>query len=148
MPSRSAGSSADSRARLRLDNNGEGDGEDFDQVGTGSGVIMEVKDGSAYILTNNHVAGDASELDITLSDGREIKGGKVLGTDPKSDLAVIEIKAERLIPAKWGNSDELEQGDWILAFGSPYTYSGSMTHGIVERDQAGNVGILGNNGYE
>ncbi len=110
---------------------GFGGGGNFEQVGTGSGVIMEVEDGAAYILTNNHVAGGASELDITLSDGREITNGKVLGTDPKSDLAVIKIEADKLIPAKWGNSDDLDRGDWVLAFGSPFGYVGSMTHGIV-----------------
>ncbi len=56
---------------------------------------------------------------------------KLIGADPKSDLAVVRIKADRLIPAKWGNSDELEKGDWIMAFGSPFGYVGSMTHGIV-----------------
>ena len=52
-----------------------------------------------------------------------------MGTDPKSDLAVIQIKADRLIAANWGNSDELAKGDWVLAFGSPFDYVGSMTHG-------------------
>ncbi len=110
---------------------GGNDGGDTEQVGTGSGVIMEVADGVGYILTNNHVAGGASEMDITLSDGREIKNGKLLGTDAKTDLAVIKIEADKLIPAKWGNSDELDRGDWVLAFGSPFGYVGSMTHGIV-----------------
>jgi len=110
---------------------GLGGGGDQEQIGTGSGVIMEVEDGFGYILTNNHVAGGASEMDITLSDGREIKNGKLLGADSKSDLAVIKVEADKLIPAKWGNSDELDRGDWVLAFGSPFGYVGSMTHGIV-----------------
>ena len=108
-----------------------GGGGDMEQVGTGSGVIMEVEDGVGYIVTNNHVAGGASEMDITLSDGREIKNGKLLGSDAKTDLAVIKIEADKLIPAKWGNSDELDRGDWVLAFGSPFGFVGSMTHGIV-----------------
>lgn len=127
--------------------NGNGDGETFEQVGTGSGVIMEASDGYGYILTNNHVAGGATEMTITLNDGRQIKNGKVLGTDPKSDLAVVRIQADRLIPAKWGNSDELSQGDWILAFGSPFGYVGSMTHGIVSALHRDDVGII-QNGYE
>jgi serine protease Do len=110
---------------------GMGGGGDLEQVGTGSGVIMEVGDGVGYILTNNHVAGGASEMDITLSDGREIKNGKLLGADPKSDLAVVKIEADKLIPAKWGDSSQLDRGDWVLAFGSPFGYVGSMTHGIV-----------------
>src|SRR3954462_3324778 len=118
-----------------------------DQIGTGSGVIMEYNDGKGYILTNNHVAGAAEELTITLSDGREFHNGKVLGTDPKTDLAVIEIKADRLSPAKWGNSDDLQKGDWIMAFGSPFGYVGSMTHGIVSALNR-QAGILGAAGYE
>jgi serine protease Do len=105
-----------------------------EEIGTGSGVIMDVEDGYGYVLTNNHVAGDDSVIDkITLADGRVLtaKDCKLLGADPKSDLAVVRIKADRLIPAVWGNSDELEKGDWILAFGSPFDYVGSMTHGIV-----------------
>jgi serine protease Do len=126
------------------------DGEDggFDQIGTGSGVIMEYANGKGYILTNNHVAGGAEELDITLSDGRRFKNGKVLGADAKTDLAVVEIQADRLVSAKWGNSDELRPGDWIMAFGSPFGYVGSMTHGIVSAIHRTNVGILGSGGYE
>ncbi len=75
----------------------------------------------------------ATSIEVTLSDGREITGSdvKLLGADPKSDLAVVQIKADRLIPAKWGDSDDLEKGDWVMAFGSPFGYVGSMTHGIV-----------------
>jgi serine protease Do len=127
---------------------GDEDGGNFEQVGTGSGVVMEATGGSGYILTNNHVAGGATSMTITLADGREIKNGKVLGTDAKSDLAVIKVNAERLIPAKWGNSDELDQGDWVMAFGSPFGYVGSMTHGIVSALNR-QVGILANaQGYE
>ena len=120
---------------------GFGEGGDMEQIGTGSGVIMEVNGSNAFILTNNHVAGDADEMTITLSDGRTIKGAKVVGADPKSDLAVIKVEADRLIPAKWGDSSKLQKGDWVMAFGSPFGYIGSMTHGIVSalnRD----VGIL------
>ena len=127
---------------------GGGPEGDFDQIGTGSGVIMEVDGSTGYILTNNHVAGHADEMTITLSDGRSIKDGKVVGADPKSDLAVVKIQADRLIPAKWGDSSKLQKGDWIMAFGSPFGYIGSMTHGIVSalnRD----VGILRSTmGYE
>lgn len=120
---------------------------DMEQIGTGSGVIMQVDGSYGYILTNNHVAGDAAEMTITLHDGREIKKAKLLGTDPKTDLAVIRIEADRLIPAKWGDSDKLEKGDLIMAFGSPFGYVGSMTHGIVSALNR-QAGILGRNGYE
>jgi len=105
--------------------------EQYDAYGTGSGVIIEVDGNTGFVLTNNHVAGGATEMTVTLSDGREIKQAKLLGTDPKSDLAVIKIEADHLVPAKWGNSDYLEKGDIVMAFGSPLGYVGSMTHGIV-----------------
>ena len=106
------------------DMNGDEDGGTL-AMGEGSGVIMEVDGSTGYILTNNHVAGGASEMRVTLSDGREITEAKLVGADPKSDLAVVKIESDRLIPAKWGNSDYLEKGDWILAFGSPFGYVGS-----------------------
>ena len=126
----------------------DGTGADMEQIGTGSGVIMDVDGSTAYVLTNNHVAGGAEELLITLSDGREITKAKVVGADPKSDLAVIKIESDRLIAAKWGNSDDLQKGDWIMAFGSPFGYVGSMTHGIVSALNRTNVGIIGQQGYE
>lgn len=119
------------------------------QQGQGSGVIMEFDagKGTGYIVTNNHVAGGASEMIITLNDGREITDAKLVGTDPKTDLAVIELKADRLIAAKWGNSDYMVKGDFVLAFGSPFGYVGSMTHGIVSALNR-QAGILGQQGYE
>ncbi len=123
-------------------------GESFRQMGNGSGVIMEVENGAAYILTNNHVAGGAEKMLITLNDGRKIENGEVIGTDPKTDLAVIKISVDNVIAAPWGNSDELQKGDWIMAFGSPFGYVGSMTHGIVSALNRDNVGILGQGGYE
>ncbi|MGE5611577.1 MAG: trypsin-like peptidase domain-containing protein, partial [Bacillota bacterium] len=119
-----------------------------EQIGTGSGVIMEYSGGKGYILTNNHVAGGAEEMEVTLYDGRIIRNAKVVGADAKTDLAVVEIQADRLAPAKWGNSDELQKGDFILAFGSPFRYVGSMTHGIVSALHRTDVGILGIGGYE
>ncbi len=126
----------------------ESQGGDRVQMGTGSGVIMEVDGDFGYIVTNNHVAGGATEMDITLNDGREIKDATLVGADPKSDIAVVKIKANHLIAAKWGNSDELQKGDWVMAFGSPFGYVGSMTHGIVSALNRTNVGILGAQGYE
>ncbi len=128
--------------------NPHGDGDGFEQIGTGSGVIMETDGSTAFILTNNHVAGGADEMLITLADGRQIKGGKTVGADPKSDLALVKLSVDHVIPAQWGDSQQLEKGDWVLAFGSPFGYVGSMTHGIISalnRD----VGILRNQqGYE
>ncbi|HEV7298649.1 MAG TPA: trypsin-like peptidase domain-containing protein [Tepidisphaeraceae bacterium] len=142
--------------RRFFDRDGDGEpdmGGGEPQRGIGSGVIMEVDGSTAYIVTNNHVAGDAQEMEITLSDGRVIDNGKLLGTDPKSDLAVVKITADRVMAAKWGNSDQLSKGDWVLAFGSPLGYVGSMTHGIVsalerQSNPRGGVGVLGPGGYE
>ncbi|MBC8107821.1 MAG: PDZ domain-containing protein [Anaerolineae bacterium] len=134
------------------DGNGNGEDDitpspedDLQQIGEGSGVIMETDGSTAYILTNNHVAGGATDIRVTLADGREIDDAKVIGADPKSDLAVVRIQADRLIPARWGNSDYLEKGDLILAFGSPFGYVGSMTHGIVSALNRESVGIQGSN---
>ncbi|MFI5379974.1 MAG: trypsin-like peptidase domain-containing protein [Tepidisphaerales bacterium] len=124
-----------------------GRSEKFEQIGTGSGVIMDAGNGVGYVLTNNHVAGGADKLEITLSDGRKITDARVVGTDPKTDLAVVEIKASDLIPAKWGDSGQLQQGDRVMAFGSPFGYVGSMTHGIVSGLHR-QAGILGQYGYE
>jgi serine protease Do len=137
------------------DNNDGGDDENsapggggFEQVGTGSGVVMEVNGSTGFILTNNHVAGGATEMSVTLADGRRIDNAKLVGADPKTDLAVVQISADDLKPAKWGDSASLQQGDWIMAFGSPFGYVGSMTHGIVSALNRSQVGILGNQGYE
>ncbi len=127
---------------------GFGDEGSMEQVGTGSGVIIESADGTGYILTNNHVAGGAETMEITLSDGRKIRNGKLLGADAKTDLAVVKISADHLIAAKWGDSETLQKGDWVLAFGSPFGYVGSMTHGIISAINRTNVGILSPGGYE
>jgi len=95
--------------------------------GTGSGVIVSA---DGYIVTNNHVVSGASEISVTLNDSRELKA-ELIGTDPKTDLAVIRIKASDLTFAKLGDSDALEVGDWVLAFGSPFGFSQTMTQGII-----------------
>ncbi|MCS7033159.1 MAG: trypsin-like peptidase domain-containing protein [Phycisphaerae bacterium] len=127
------------------------DGGGFDQTGQGSGVIMETDGSSGFIITNNHVAGGADQITVTLHDGREIKRAKLVGADPKTDLAVIRIEADNLIAAPWGDSDKLEKGDIVMAFGAPFGYVGSMTHGIVSALNRNNVGILNRadlQGYE
>jgi serine protease Do len=115
--------------------------------GNGSGVILDVSDGGAFILTNNHVVDDATNLEVVLSDRRVISDVKVVGTDPQTDLAVVRIPADRVMSAGWGDSTKLEKGDWVVAFGSPFGYVGSMTTGIVSALNR-NVGILGPTGFE
>jgi serine protease Do len=106
---------------------GLGGGQPRRQRGTGSGVVIS-SDG--YILTNNHVAADAEQITVKLADGREFKA-KRIGTDQETDLAVIKIEAQGLAFAKLGNSDALEQGEWVIALGSPFGLEQTMTAGIV-----------------
>lgn len=103
----------------------------------GSGVIVDSK---GYILTNNHVIKEADEIKVTLSDKREFKG-RVIGTDVKTDIAVIKIDSDNLPTIKWGDSDKLRVGETVLAIGSPYGLSQTVTMGIVSAVGRANVGI-------
>lgn len=95
--------------------------------GLGSGVIVS-PDG--LILTNHHVIDGADSIRITLHDQRVVTA-KLVGSDPKTDLAVLKIDAPNLSPVVFGNSDDIEVGDWAIAIGSPFGLSGSMTVGII-----------------
>lgn len=110
---------------------------EYKQSGLGSGVIVD-RDG--YILTNNHVIKDADEIIVRLSDKREFKG-KVIGTDPKTDLAVISIDAEDLPAIKITDSDDLKVGETVIAIGNPYGLNQTVTSGIVSAKGRANVGI-------
>lgn len=103
----------------------------------GSGVIVDPK---GYILTANHVVQDAEEIRVTLSDKREFKGERV-GTDAKTDIAVIKIDSDHLPTIKLGDSDKLRVGETVLAIGSPYGLSQTVTMGIVSAVGRANVGI-------
>jgi serine protease Do len=103
----------------------------------GSGVIV---DSSGYIVTNNHVVAKADEIKVLLNDKREFTG-KVVGTDPKSDLAVIKINAKDLPTVPWGDSDKLEVGEYVLAIGNPFGLNQTVTQGIVSAVGRANVGI-------
>ena len=92
----------------------------------GSGFIFK----DNYILTNYHVVEDATEVVVSLSDRREFVAN-VIGIDPLSDLAVIEVEGQDLPAVNIGNSDELEVGDWVVAIGSPFSFDFSVTAGIV-----------------
>ncbi|MDJ0601102.1 MAG: HhoA/HhoB/HtrA family serine endopeptidase [Crocosphaera sp.] len=97
------------------------------QRGTGSGFILS-KDGK--ILTNAHVIAGTQEVTVTLKDGRTFTG-KVLGTDPVTDVAVIDIEADNLPTAKAGNSDTLNVGEWAIAIGNPLGLDNTVTTGII-----------------
>ena len=105
--------------------------------GLGSGVIVDAK---GYILTNNHVIKGADEIKVTLSDKREFKG-KVIGTDQKTDLAVIKIDSDKLPVLQLGDSDVLKTGETVLAVGNPFGLSQTVTTGIVSATGRANVGI-------
>jgi len=100
-----------------------------------SGVIL---DREGHILTNNHVVAQAARLLVRLADEREFPA-TVVGTDPKTDLAVIRIEATDLHPLRFGDSDLLEVGDWVLAVGAPFGYEQTVTHGIVSAVGRSNV---------
>jgi serine protease Do len=100
----------------------------FRRQGTGSGFIIR-KDG--LILTNNHVVENAQEITVTLTDKQQYKA-KVLGRDPKTDLAVIKIEPKASLPvATLGNSSALRVGDWVMAIGNPFGLTNTVTTGIV-----------------
>ncbi len=106
-------------------------------VGQGSGFIIS-PDG--YILTNNHVVGDADKVTVKLEDGREFTA-KTVGTDPHSDVAVIKIDAKNLPMLALGDSDALEAGDWVLAIGNPFGLSHTLTAGIVSAKGRSSLGL-------
>ena len=103
----------------------------------GSGVVVS-SDG--YIITNNHVVEKADEIKVTLFDQQNYTG-RIIGTDPKTDIAIIKISAKNLPAIKWGNSDELQVGEFVLAFGNPYSLGHTVTMGIVSALGRANVGI-------
>lgn len=98
-----------------------------DRKGAGSGVILSA---DGYIVTNNHVVEEATELIVKLNDNREFKA-RIIGTDKQTDLAVIKIEAEGLQAIPVGNSDNLKLGEWVLAIGNPFSFTSTVTAGIV-----------------
>ncbi len=106
--------------------------------GAGSGVII-TSDG--YIVTNNHVVQDATSIEVVLNDKRSYKG-TVVGADPSTDLAVVRIEEKNLPFLVYGNSDEVQIGEWVLAVGNPFNLTSTVTAGIVSA-KARNINILG-----
>jgi serine protease Do len=106
---------------------GDGVPQEREAKSLGSGFIVS-KDG--YIMTNNHVVKDASEIIVRLDDRRELKA-KIIGTDERSDVALLKIEADNLPVAKIGKSEDLKVGEWVLAIGSPFGFDSSATAGIV-----------------
>jgi len=105
--------------------------------GVGSGVVI-TKDG--YILTNNHVVDGAKEVKVTLTDGRDFTA-KVIGRDPKTDIAVVKIDADNLPIVSLADSSKVKVGDVVLAVGNPFGVGQTVTEGIVSAKNRGNMGI-------
>lgn len=107
---------------------GYGGQQQQEQVGTGSGVIIS-EDG--YIVTNNHVIKDATDIEITLNNKKTYKA-KLVGTDSKMDIALLKINADEKLPyTTFANSDSVKVGEWVLAVGNPYNLTSTVTAGIV-----------------
>jgi serine protease Do len=122
--------------------------ENLPQVSGGSGVIIDAKEG--LIVTNHHVIESAKEnkehsrISVKLQDGR-LETAEIVGTDPKTDLALIKIKAGGLVELEIGESDAMEVGDWVMAVGAPFGYAQTVTQGIISA-KGRNLGII--EGYE
>ena len=112
--------------------NDEDSTREYTQQGLGSGVIVKRQGKTVYVLTNNHVAGKATTIKIKLNDEREFEG-KLVGADERMDIALVSFESDdsSITIAKLGDSDEVQQGDIVLALGSPLGYFASVTKGIV-----------------
>ncbi|QCR23414.1 Do family serine endopeptidase [Pontibacter sp. SGAir0037] len=110
------------------------------QMGSGSGVIIA---SNGYIVTNNHVIDKASKVEVVLDDKRKFEAS-VVGADPTTDLALLKIEAEKLPVVRYGNSDELQVGEWVLAVGNPMNLTSTVTAGIVSA-KGRNINILRTN---
>ena len=95
--------------------------------GVGSGFIIDT---DGYVVTNNHVVENAEVITVTTHDGKEHEA-EILGSDPKTDLALLRIDADDLSAAEFGNSDDARVGDWVVAIGNPFGFGGTATVGII-----------------
>ena len=107
--------------------------------GSGSGVIIAA---NGYIVTNNHVIEKASKIEVVLDDKRKFEA-ELVGADPNTDLAVLKVKADNLPFVKYGNSDDVKVGQWVLAVGNPFNLTSTVTAGIISA-KGRNIGILRN----
>jgi serine protease Do len=121
------------------DGNDNGNGGDEDaERSLGSGVLVDPK---GYILTNNHVIDQATKIQVTMDGDSNTYTAKLIGVDKETDLAVIQIEAGQKLPiARLGNSDGVQVGDWVLAFGSPFGLNATVTAGIVSAKNRNNIG--------
>ncbi len=125
---------------------GKGRTREYEQKGLGSGVIVRRTGNTVYVLTNNHVAGKATQITVNLNDGQKFDA-KLVGADERSDIALVSFEAKKdsnIVVAALGDSDKVKVGDIVLAMGAPLGYRQSVTQGIVSAtgrsgDQIGNM---------
>lgn len=114
-------------------------GKEFKQYGSGSGSGVIVSS-EGYIVTNNHVIENASEIEVILNDNSKYSA-KLVGADPSTDIAVLKIEGSGFLPIPLGNSDDLHIGEWVLAVGNPFNLTSTVTAGIVSA-KARNINLL------
>lgn len=115
------------------------------QIGAGSGVVMSA---DGYILTNHHVLAGAEKVRVKFADGREVDG-KIVGSDPATDLGVVKVDESGLVAAEWGDSESLDIGEWVLAVGSPFgQFDNTVTAGIVSAKNRTNLTALSQESYQ
>jgi len=115
---------------------GRGQGRGVQQ-GSGSGVIIAA---NGYIVTNNHVIDKADKITVIMDDKRKFEA-ELVGTDPTTDLALLKVKADNLPFIRYGNSDQVRVGEWVLAVGNPFNLNSTVTAGIISA-KGRNIGIL------
>jgi S1-C subfamily serine protease len=107
---------------------GEGYGtRQYSQIGTGSGVIISA---DGYIVTNNHVIKNATDIEVTLNN-KKIYKAKLIGADPTNDIALLKIDTKNMSYITLGDSDNVKVGEWVLAVGNPYNLTSTVTAGII-----------------
>jgi len=119
---------------------GKSNGHSFEQVGTGSGVLISA---DGHIITNHHVIDEANEIEVTLNN-RKVYKATLVGADPNNDIALLKIEGVHFEPILFGDSDRVKVGEWVLAVGNPYNLTSTVTAGIVSakgRDLEGNTNI-------
>ena len=126
IPDLPGGTPFDDLLRRFFGEEGEGP-EEFTNQSLGSGFII---DAGGYVVTNHHVVRDADEIIVKLNDRRELKA-KIVGSDERSDIAVLKIKADNLPTVKTGRSEDLKVGEWVMAIGSPFGFDHSVSVGVV-----------------
>jgi Do/DeqQ family serine protease len=119
---------------------GRGQRQPREMKGLGSGVIISA---DGYIITNNHVVEDAEKINVKLNDNREFEA-HLIARDPSTDIALLKIKADNLSYMKYGDSDQLRLGEWVLAVGNPFNLTSTVTAGIVSA-RGRNLGIIDDN---